>query len=112
MAASYNPKDVEKSWYSWWRESSYFVPAVPSATPSEFSFFDQDPNFAQRDDKNFDWSKLDPKRTFVIPAPPPNITGSLHIGHALAFGLQDTLIRWCVPLHLVSSQLLSLTCRS
>jgi valyl-tRNA synthetase len=96
MAASYNPTDVERSWYSWWKECSYFVPAVPSKKPTEFSFYDPDPNVVQRDDKDFDWSTLDPKRTFVIPAPPPNITGSLHIGHALAFGLQDTLIRWFV----------------
>ncbi|KAL8283096.1 hypothetical protein RQP46_005874 [Phenoliferia psychrophenolica] len=94
MAASYNPKDVERSWYSWWRAQSYFVPAVASSSPSEFSFYDENPQVVQRDDESFDWSQLDPKRTFVIPAPPPNITGSLHIGHALAFGLQDTLIRW------------------
>ncbi len=31
---------------------------------------------------------------FVIPLPPPNVTGALHCGHALANSLQDTLIRW------------------
>ncbi|KAM0755565.1 valine-tRNA ligase [Meredithblackwellia eburnea MCA 4105] len=98
MAAGYNPVNVEKSWYSWWRESSYFLPALASDTPSEFSHYDPEPNFIPREKNGekstFDWSKVDPKKTFVIPAPPPNITGSLHIGHALAFGLQDTLIRW------------------
>ncbi|TKA55374.1 hypothetical protein B0A53_02298 [Rhodotorula sp. CCFEE 5036] len=101
MAAGYNPDIVEKAWYSWWHSCNYFVPALPSSTPSEYSHFDPEPNFLPRrpegegaDQTGIDWSKVDPERTFVIPAPPPNVTGSLHIGHALAFGLQDTLIRW------------------
>lgn len=97
MAAGYNPDHVEKSWYSWWRSHNFFVPAVPSSTPSEFSHFDANPQFLPRGGNGeIDWSKVDPEKTFVIPAPPPNVTGSLHIGHALAFGLEDTLIRWCV----------------
>lgn len=99
MAAGYNPTDVERDWYSWWRTCSYFIPAIPSATPSEHSHFDAEPNVLPRlDSGDLDWSKVDKERTFVIPAPPPNVTGKLHIGHALAFGLQDTLIRWSVPL--------------
>ncbi|CEQ39016.1 SPOSA6832_00498, partial [Sporobolomyces salmonicolor] len=97
MAAGYNPTDVERDWYSWWRQHQFFVPAVPSSSPSEYSHFDPEPNFLPRDEKGeaqLDWDAIDPKKTFVIPAPPPNVTGSLHIGHALAFGLQDTLIRW------------------
>jgi valyl-tRNA synthetase len=38
--------------------------------------------------------KPKPEGTFVIPAPPPNVTGSLHIGHALTVAIQDALIRW------------------
>ncbi len=34
------------------------------------------------------------KRPFTIMIPPPNVTGSLHMGHALTFTLQDVLIRW------------------
>ncbi|GAA5870175.1 hypothetical protein JCM1840_001583 [Sporobolomyces johnsonii] len=97
MAAGYNPTDVERDWYSWWRQHQFFVPAVPSSSPSEYSHFDPEPNFLPRDENGeaqLDWDKIDPEKTFVIPAPPPNVTGSLHIGHALAFGLQDTLIRW------------------
>ncbi|KAK4054912.1 valine--tRNA ligase [Microbotryomycetes sp. JL201] len=95
MASGYNPTNVEKSWYSWWRECSYFVPAVPSDSPSEHSHYDEKPNVLPRNAQGeLDWSKADPQRTFVIPAPPPNVTGSLHIGHALSFGLQDTMIRW------------------
>ena len=33
-------------------------------------------------------------RMFSIPCPPPNVTGALHIGHALTVSIQDTLIRW------------------
>ncbi|KAI9631190.1 hypothetical protein KEM48_013119 [Puccinia striiformis f. sp. tritici PST-130] len=35
-----------------------------------------------------------PAGVFVVPAPPPNVTGSLHIGHALTIAIQDTLVRW------------------
>src|SRR5487761_1638631 len=64
-------------------------------------------------DKNFDpaafetrlyetWERngsfaADPSRNakpFTIMIPPPNVTGSLHVGHALTFTLQDTLVRW------------------
>ncbi|ORY75634.1 valine-tRNA ligase [Leucosporidium creatinivorum] len=95
MASGYNPTDVEKSWYTWWQASSYFIPALPSKNPTEFSHFDPEPAAVPRDAQGeVDWDRIDKERTFVIPAPPPNVTGSLHIGHALAFGLQDTLIRW------------------
>lgn len=71
MEASYNPLHVEASWYEWWETRKFYAPPEPSA---------EDPH--------------DPKRTFVVPAPPPNVTGSLHIGHALTIAIQDTLVRW------------------
>ncbi|KAM7205653.1 tRNA synthetases class I (I, L, M and V) domain containing protein [Rhypophila sp. PSN 637] len=64
---AYNPKAVEAAWYSWWEKSGFFKP--------------------QHEGK----SKAG---RFVIPLPPPNVTGALHCGHALANSLQDTLIRW------------------
>ncbi|SCZ90096.1 BZ3500_MvSof-1268-A1-R1_Chr1-3g01773 [Microbotryum saponariae] len=95
MAAGYNPVDVEKSWYSWWQKSNYFVPALPSKNPTEHSHFDPNPDFLPRDENGqIDFDRLDKDRTFVIPMPPPNVTGSLHIGHALGCSLQDILIRW------------------
>lgn len=98
MASGYNPTDVERSWYAWWRDCQFFVPAIPSATPSEYSHYDPTPSVLPRNDQGeLDWSRVSKDKTFVIPAPPPNVTGKLHIGHALAFGLQDTLIRWWVP---------------
>ncbi|PVG02364.1 putative VAS1-valyl-tRNA synthetase [Serendipita vermifera] len=71
MASGYNPIAVESAWYDWWNAQGYFKP-------------------------QFDESTGKPKKEglFVIPAPPPNVTGSLHIGHGLTVAIQDTLIRW------------------
>lgn len=66
---AYNPKNVESSWYSWWEQQGYFAP--------------------QLDD-----GKIKKQGVFSIPAPPPNVTGALHIGHALTIAIQDTLIRF------------------
>ena len=64
---AYNPKEVEKRIYDFWLKSGFFNP-----------------------------DKLPGKRKkpFVIVLPPPNITGSLHMGHALNSTVQDILIRW------------------
>lgn len=62
---AYDPKDVEEKWYSFWEEGGYF-----QADPHS----DKDP--------------------FVIVIPPPNVTGVLHMGHALVDTLEDILIRW------------------
>ncbi|KAJ7714891.1 tRNA synthetases class I-domain-containing protein [Mycena maculata] len=70
MPAGYNPVAVEFAWYDWWEAQGFFL---PSMTPD---------------------GKVKPEGVFVIPAPPPNVTGSLHIGHALTTAIQDTLIRW------------------
>lgn len=64
---AYNPKAVESAWYQWWEKSGFFQPRE-ARTPEAGKF--------------------------VIPLPPPNVTGALHCGHALANSLQDTLIRW------------------
>ena len=61
----YNPKDYEESIYSKWEESG---------------FFHQEPDPS--------------KKPFTIVIPPPNVTGILHMGHALNNTLQDILIRW------------------
>ncbi|XP_058769758.1 valine--tRNA ligase, mitochondrial 1-like [Vicia villosa] len=65
LAKQYNPTAVEKSWYEWWEKSKYFVADASSTKPS-----------------------------FVIVLPPPNVTGALHIGHALTAAIEDTMIRW------------------
>ncbi len=64
MAKTYDPKQAEEKWYKHWVEKGYFKAGVrPDATP------------------------------FTIVIPPPNVTGMLHIGHALDFTLQDIIIR-------------------
>ncbi|CAK9214410.1 unnamed protein product [Sphagnum troendelagicum] len=65
MAKSYNPKAVEASWYEWWEKSGFFVVDPESKKPP-----------------------------FVIVVPPPNVTGTLHIGHALTGAIEDMLVRW------------------
>ncbi|XP_047340361.1 valine--tRNA ligase, mitochondrial 1 [Impatiens glandulifera] len=65
MAKQFNPTAVESSWYSWWEKSDFFVADSSSTKPP-----------------------------FVIVLPPPNVTGALHIGHALTAAIQDTIIRW------------------
>jgi len=65
MAKTYEPSKVEKSIYANWMEKGYFHAEV---------------------DKN--------KKPFTIVIPPPNITGQLHMGHALDNTLQDTIIRF------------------
>ena len=67
---AYIPKVVESAWYDWWEKERFFVPE-----------FGPDGNVKK-------------EGYFVIPEPPPNVTGALHCGHALATALQDTLIRW------------------
>jgi valyl-tRNA synthetase len=62
---AYEPKEVEEKWYRFWLERG---------------FFHANPNSG--------------KRPFCIVIPPPNVTGSLHMGHALNNTLQDILIRW------------------
>ncbi|OJI97813.1 hypothetical protein ASPVEDRAFT_24740 [Aspergillus versicolor CBS 583.65] len=67
---AYDPKVIEDGRYQWWEERDLFKPE-----------FGPDGN-------------VRPEGYFVIPIPPPNVTGSLHMGHALTNALQDTMIRW------------------
>lgn len=64
LAKTYNPKDFENRLYDFWMENKYFHAEV---------------------DEN--------KKPFTITMPPPNVTGNLHLGHAM-YVLQDILIRW------------------
>jgi valyl-tRNA synthetase len=61
---TFDPAAIEARWYRHWEESGAFRPARPDAEP------------------------------YTIVIPPPNVTGSLHIGHALDNTLQDVLIRF------------------
>ncbi len=65
MPKAYEAGRVEQKWYKFWLEKGYFTP------------------------------KIDPKKKpFVIIMPPPNVTGELHVGHALTATLEDIMARW------------------
>ena len=65
----YNPKEIEDRYYNIWESRGYFE-------------IDGNKTIQQKD------------RNFSIMMPPPNVTGSLHIGHALTFTLQDIITRY------------------
>lgn len=69
LSKAYNPHDVESEIYRRWEASGYYNP-------------DTLPDAKKR------------KKSFVISMPPSNITGTLHLGHALGFTIQDALIRY------------------
>uniref|UniRef100_A0A672TZ98 Valine--tRNA ligase, mitochondrial n=1 Tax=Strigops habroptila TaxID=2489341 RepID=A0A672TZ98_STRHB len=66
LPPSYSPRYVEAAWYSWWEQQGLFTPPA-SVTGS---------------------------RVLSLVLPPPNVTGSLHLGHTLTVALQDALVRW------------------
>ena len=65
LAKAYEPKEVEHRIYDFWMQGGFF-----HAEP--------DPN----------------KKPYTIVMPPPNITGQLHVGHAMDTTMPDILIRW------------------
>ncbi len=65
LEKAYDPKPVEEKWYDFWIDKGLFVPEIPSS-----------------------------KKKFSMVLPPPNVTGSLHMGHALCFTLPDIIVRW------------------
>jgi valyl-tRNA synthetase len=65
MAKAYEPGKVEDKWYQFWLEKGYFKPRIVPG-----------------------------KKPFTIIMPPPNITGELHMGHALTATLEDIMTRW------------------
>ena len=65
MPRAYEPGAVEERIYKFWNDSGYFTPEVDRS-----------------------------KEPFTIIMPPPNVTGELHMGHALTIALEDLMIRW------------------
>ena len=65
LAKRYEPTEFEQRIYAFWEEGGYFTPVVDPDRPK-----------------------------FSIVIPPPNVTGRLHIGHALVNTLQDIIVRW------------------
>ena len=65
LAKSFEPHAIEMKWYPVWEARGYFAPAWPPGAPA-----------------------------YCIPLPPPNVTGTLHMGHAFQQTLMDILIRY------------------
>jgi valyl-tRNA synthetase len=65
LAKTYSPTEIETKWYSLWEESGYFKPTINPNAPS-----------------------------YAIHLPPPNVTGTLHMGHGFQHTIQDALIRY------------------
>jgi valyl-tRNA synthetase len=68
LPKTYDPQSVENRLYEWWQESGYFKPE------SQLYLSDEPP--------------------FVITIPPPNVTGTLHMGHALTSAVEDLMVRY------------------
>jgi valyl-tRNA synthetase len=65
LAKSFEPRAIEAKWYPFWEAHELFKPSLREDVPA-----------------------------FCIPLPPPNVTGTLHMGHAFQQTLMDVLIRW------------------
>ncbi|MDN3577594.1 valine--tRNA ligase [Chitinimonas viridis] len=65
LAKSFEPGDIERRWYQTWEQAGYFKPSMDTSVPS-----------------------------FSIQLPPPNITGTLHMGHAFNQTIMDGLTRY------------------
>lgn len=70
MAATYAPNAVEAAWEEWWEASG----------------------FCKADAKRA--ANLPEDKKFIMVIPPPNVTGTLHLGHALTNAIEDTIVRW------------------
>ena len=67
MIEKYDPKQIESNWYNKWEAAGYFSPSDKGKKADE---------------------------TFCIMLPPPNVTGSLHMGHAFQDTIMDVLVRY------------------
>jgi valyl-tRNA synthetase len=65
MAKAYEPQQVEQRLYDWWEAQGFFKPTADSS-----------------------------RQPFTISMPPPNVTGELHMGHAMTATIEDVVVRW------------------
>ncbi|MFH1799574.1 MAG: valine--tRNA ligase [Candidatus Omnitrophota bacterium] len=87
----YNSKQVETKWYSLWESKGYFRPQSDGAAQTT----DHRPQTtAKTKEKSAVCSPQSGVLPYVIVIPPPNVTGILHMGHALNNSIQDVLVRW------------------
>ncbi|CAM5200502.1 valine--tRNA ligase [Oligella ureolytica] len=71
LAKSFEPKNIESSWYDRWNELGIFKAGQFTQTSSPLS-----------------------SKPYTIQFPPPNVTGTLHMGHAFNQAVMDSLIRY------------------
>ena len=67
MEKTYNPHQIEQKWYQFWEQNGHFTPQNPTDKPSQ---------------------------PYCIMIPPPNVTGTLHMGHAFQDTIMDALVRY------------------
>ena len=65
LERAYDPKNIEKTWYDFWYKKGYFRPEFRATGPA-----------------------------YTVTIPPPNVTGELHMGHALQHAIHDAVIRY------------------
>jgi valyl-tRNA synthetase len=65
MAKAYEAQQVEQRLYAWWEQKGFFTPQIDRS-----------------------------RRPFVMSMPPPNVTGELHMGHAMFVTIEDVITRW------------------
>ncbi|XP_060095174.1 valine--tRNA ligase, mitochondrial [Heteronotia binoei] len=70
LPASYSPRYTEAAWYAWWVKEGFLKPEYQHQLPHQ------------------------KPKVFSLCIPPPNVTGSLHLGHALTVAIEDALVRW------------------
>lgn len=70
MAEAYHPKQVEAAWYAWWEKEKFYHADAKKVI--------ENPQ----------------QKTYTMIIPPPNVTGALHLGHALMLSIEDALMRW------------------
>ena len=84
----YNSKQVETKWYTLWESRGYFCPK----SDKKWGLGTSSSPLVK--DKSESRVPSPESRPYVIVIPPPNVTGILHMGHALNSSIQDILIRW------------------
>lgn len=70
----YNPAYVEDGWHAWWSSCNFFDPSTNKTNKNN--------------------NKNSEREVFSMVLPPPNITGKLHIGHAMMVAIQDSIVRY------------------
>ena len=72
LSKAYEPKDIEKAIYTWWEENGLFNPDIQLKLGLVSNSSEK----------------------YCLTLPPPNVTGSLHLGHAITIALEDLMVRY------------------